>query len=136
VTAFPFLRTAQWLLVLRVVIALYMVAHGVTRAAVDTVDDFGGFLTLKGFPFGTALAWSITLVEIAGGLLLASGRLVRPLAAVFVMQHAMGILLVHAPRGWFTVGHQSGGAEYSVLLLLCFLVVASTADAGRTDGSR
>ena len=35
--------------------------------------------------------------------------------------------LVHAPRGWFTVGHQSGGAEYSVLLLLCFLLTASTA---------
>ena len=30
---FPFLSTAQWLVVLRVVLGLYMTAHGATRAA-------------------------------------------------------------------------------------------------------
>ncbi len=126
---FPFLATTQWLTVLRIVIALYMVAHGATRAYVGTVDDFGGFLTGKGFPAGVALAWAITSFEIAGGLALAFGRWVRPIAAGFAMEHLFGIVLVHAPRGWFTVGHQGGGAEYSVLLLLCFLLTASTARA-------
>jgi putative oxidoreductase len=124
---FPFLPTAQWLVVLRVVLGLYMVAHGATRAAVGTVDDFGGFLDSRGFPLGVVLAWGITINEIVGGLTLAGGRFVRVLAGVFAAEHAMGIILVHAPRGWFTVGHQAGGAEYSVLLLLCFLLTASTA---------
>lgn len=124
---FPFLSTAQWLVVLRVVIGLYMAAHGVTRIFAGTVDDFGGFLSGQGFPLGLVVAWGITIGEVVGGATLASGRLVRPLAGVFAVEHLMGIILVHAPRGWFTVGHQSGGAEYSVLLLLCFLLVASTA---------
>lgn len=128
---FPFLSTAQWVVVLRVVLGLYMVAHGAMRAYVGTVDDFGGFLGSKGFPAGVAIAWGITLFEMLGGLTLAAGRFVRPIATVFALEHVMGIILVHAPRGWFTVGHQAGGAEYSVLLLLCFLLVASTDAAPR-----
>lgn len=124
---FPFLSTAQWLTVLRVLLGLYMVAHGATRAAVATVDDFGGFFASLGVPFGVPLAWVITVMEIAGGLALASGRAVRVLAAWFAAQHVMGIVLVHAPRGWFTVGHQVGGAEYSVLLLCCFLLIGARA---------
>ncbi len=124
---FPFLQTSTWLRVLRVVLGLYMVAHGATRIGVGTVDDFGAFLDGRGFPLGVVLAWTITLVEIVGGTAFAAGRLVRALGAVFAAEHVMGIVLVHAPRGWFTVGHQAGGAEYSVLLLLCFLLVASTA---------
>jgi len=126
---FPFLPTSTWLQVLRVVLGIYMVAHGATRIGVGTVDDFGAFLSGRGFPFGAALAWSITLMEVVGGSAFAAGRLVRVLGAVFAAEHVMGIVLVHAPRGWFTVGHQGGGAEYSVLLLLCFLLVASTAEA-------
>lgn len=127
---FPFLTTAQWLTALRVVIGLYMVAHGATRAYVGTVDDFGGFLASRGFPAGVAIAWGITLWEISAGLTLAAGRFVRAISGGFALEHLFGIVLVHAPRGWFTVGHQSGGAEYSVLLLLCFLLTASTARRG------
>lgn len=124
---FPFLSTARWLVILRVMLGCYMAAHGVTRAVVGTVSDFGGFLGSQGIPFGVLVAWGITINEMFGGLTLASGRLVRPLAAVFVFEHLMGILLVHAPRGWFTVGYQAGGAEYSVLLVVCFLLTAAAA---------
>ncbi len=123
---FPFLTTSQWLTVLRAVLGLYMVAHGAMRAYEGTVDDFGGFLGGKGFPAGVAVAWAITAFEIVGGSVLAFGRWIRPVAALFAMEHLFGIVLVHAPIGWFTVGHQSGGAEYSVLLLICFLLTAST----------
>ena len=124
---FPFLDTTQWLTVLRIVIGLYMVAHGTTRAVVGTVDDFGGFFASKGIPAGVVLAWCITIWEVVGGLTLASGRFVRLIAGGFALEHLFGIILVHLPRGWFTVGHQAGGAEFSVLLLICFLLTASTA---------
>jgi putative oxidoreductase len=127
---FPFLSTAQYLVMLRVVVGLYMVAHGAMRVYVGTVDNFGGFLASQGFPFGVAIAWVITLNEIIAGSVLASGRYVRLICGVFVVEHLFGIALVHAPRGWFTVGHQVGGAEYSVLMVLCFLLVASTASRG------
>jgi putative oxidoreductase len=124
---FPFLSTAQYLVVLRAVVGLYMVAHGAMRVYVGTVDNFGAFLSSQGFPLGVWVAWGITLNEIIAGSILASGRFVRVIAGVFVLEHLFGIALVHAPRGWFTVGHQVGGAEYSVLIVVCFLVVASTA---------
>lgn len=132
--SFPFLLTARWLHVLRAVLGLYMCAHGATRAAVGTVDDFGAFFGSLGIPGGVALAWAITTFEVLGGLTLAAGRLVRPLAALFAAEHVMGIVLVHAPRGWFTVGHQAGGAEYSVLLLICFLLTAADARDRRIEG--
>ncbi|MBX9929610.1 MAG: DoxX family protein [Gemmatimonadaceae bacterium] len=117
---------------LRVVLGLYMAAHGAARAALGTVGLFGEFLSSNGLPFGVLIAWTITIYEIVGGGIFAAGRFVRPLAALFAAEHIAGIVMVHAPRGWFTVGHQSGGAEYSVLLLLCFLLSASTPprDAG------
>lgn len=130
---FPFLSTAAYLTALRVLIGGYMVTHGVTRAYVGTVDDFGGFFASKGLPLsaGIALAWAITVTEIVAGSTLAAGRFIRPIAAIFAVEHLMGIILVHAPRGWFTVGHGVGGAEFSVLLLLCFLLVGSTANAAK-----
>jgi putative oxidoreductase len=124
---FPFLPTTRWLLVLRVMLGLYMAAHGVTRTVVGTVADFGGFLSSQGIPLGVVVAWGITALEVLGGATLARGWWIRPVAAAFTVEHVVGIILVHARNGWFTVGYQSGGAEYSVLLVACFLTVASTA---------
>ena len=117
---------------LRTVAALFMVIHGIARASLGIVDDFGGFLEATGFPFGTVIAWLLTLVEIGGGLLLASGRFVRPLAVWFAVQLAVGIALVHGPEGWFVVGAGRNGMEYSVLLIAVFAAVAWARPTGWT----
>ena len=132
---FPFLSTAQWLNVLRIAISLFMVAHGVIRIYAGTVGGFGGFLESKGFPFGGSIAWGITGFEIVGGITLALGFFRPWIAAVFILQLLMGIVLVHAANGWFVVGYTSGGVEYSVLLILCFLLVASTGRKEKTTAS-
>jgi len=122
---FPFLSTNQWLTVLRIAVGLMMAAHGGIRTYAGTVGGFGGFLESKGFPAGEAIAWAITVFEIAGGIALALGFYVRILAAIFILELIMGIILVHAAIGWFVVGYTSGGAEYSTLLILCLMVIAS-----------
>jgi putative oxidoreductase len=115
------------LVLLRAGTALVLIIHGVARAWLGIVDDFGVVLSGWGFPVGPALAWTITIVEIVGGTLLAAGFLVRPLCAWFAAQLLMGIYLIHARAGWFVVGAGRNGAEFSVLLLLCLAVVALTA---------
>jgi putative oxidoreductase len=50
----------------------------------------------------------------------------------FGVQLAMGIYLVHAPAGWFVVGAGRNGMEFSVLLILCLLVIAMTSPTGYT----
>lgn len=116
------------LVIVRVAAAGVMIVHGVARASLDIVDDFGVALAGWGLPAGHALAWLLTAVEVVGGAALAAGQLIRPLALWFIAELVAGIVLVHAPSGWFVVGAGRNGAEFSVLLVLCFcaLLLAGT----------
>lgn len=109
----------------RILVAGLFIAHGIIRAAVGTVDEFGAFLDSRGFPLGIVLAWIITVYEIVGGAALAAGKWTRPLALGFVAHQVMGIILVHAKNGWFVVGHGTYGVEYSVLLIGSCLLIAA-----------
>lgn len=106
--------------IIRFAVAILLGIHGVARIF-NGVAPFGEFLAAKGFPLGLVIAWSITIFEIAGAVLLILRRYVVPVAAVFILQLAMGILLIHAQNGWFVVGAGRNGTEYSVLLIVAFL---------------
>ncbi|MDX2048607.1 MAG: DoxX family protein [Chitinophagaceae bacterium] len=122
---FPFLSAKSAQTLLRISVSLIMMAHGVIRIYAGTVGGFGEFLNSKGFIIGKALAWGITIFEITGGAIMASGSFVKWICMIFIIEHIMGIILVHAKNGWFVVGHQSGGVEYSVLLIISFIVIAA-----------
>lgn len=115
------------LVILRIGVAVLLIVHGLARVGLGIVDDFGTGLGIWGFPAGLALAWTITVVEIAGGTALAAGYFVRFLTAWFAFQLAMGIYLIHGRVGWFVVGAGRNGMEYSVLLILCLGVIALSA---------
>jgi len=119
---------------LRVVVASVFVIHGITRLMNGTVGGFGGFIGSWGFPAGVALAWTITVVEVLGGLSLAAGYGVRVLAAWFALVIAAGIVMVHASSGWFVVGAGRNGAEYSVLILASLVAAALTDSSGWRPG--
>ena len=53
----------------------------------------------------------------------ALGRFVWPLSLAYSAIYSVGIVLVHAPAGWFVVGAGRNGAEYSVLLIVTLLCV-------------
>ena len=111
---------------LRLAVASVFVIHGIARASLGIVDDFGGFFAAHGLPAGVALAWGVTVIEIAGGLALAAGVAVRPLVVWFAIQILAGIALIHGQVGWFVVGAGRNGAEYSALIVVCLIVVAMT----------
>jgi len=116
---------AQAMHAVRIAAAGTMVIHGIARVALGGVVPFGGFLSQQQhLPFGVAIAWVLTVVEIAGGLVLAAGFARRCLALWFAAQLAVGIAMVHASSGWFVVGAGRNGAEYNVVLIVCFLAVA------------
>jgi len=123
--SFPFISSGNALVLLRIVVALIMIAHGMMRLIVNSLNDFGNFLTSKGFPIGEMFAWGITIFELAGGILLLIGLYRRWIALILIIELITGIILVHAKNGWFVVGHQSGGMEYSVLLIICLVVIAA-----------
>jgi putative oxidoreductase len=115
----------QSVVLLRIGVSILMMAHGFQRLYYNTVNDFGEFLNAKGFLIGRMLAWSITIFELTGGLLMAIGIFTRWISLSWLVVITMGIVLVHAQNGWFVVGPSTGGVEYSILLLLALIVIAS-----------
>jgi putative oxidoreductase len=103
-----------------------MIIHGIGRISLGLVDDFGGFFSSKGFPMGFYLAWGLTIFEIVGGLAMAAGFAVAPIALLFIIELLTGIYLVHSVSGWFVVGAGRNGMEYSVLLICVLGAVAYT----------
>ncbi len=116
---------------LRVVAAILIFIHGVARIVLGGVAPFGGFLTASNLPIGYGLAWMVTVIEIVGTPVLASGRYVRALSLYYTVELVLGILLVHAREGWFVVGAGRNGVEYSVLLISVLLVLAWVGDQRR-----
>jgi putative oxidoreductase len=114
---------------LRAAVASVFVIHGIARVILGGVVPFGQFLTASGLPAGVAIAWTLTVVEIVGGIALGLGVAVKPLVAWFAVQIAVGIVMVHGQAGWFVVGAGRNGAEYSALILVCLLVVVLTDSA-------
>ena len=119
-------RFSNAIIFLRVAVAAFMLIHGVARISLGIVDDFGGFFTAKGFPLGFYLAWGITIFEIVGGLAMAAGFAVAPIALLFIIELATGIYLIHLNQGWFVVGAGRNGMEYSALLICVLGAVAYT----------
>ena len=124
---FPYISMAHSLILLRIIVASLLAAHGAMRLYNGTVGGFGEFLNSKGFMIGPGIAWFLTIFEMAGGVIMAGGYFVKWIAAIFMIEIIMGIILVHAKNGWFVVGHQAGGVEYSVLIIFSLLVIAASA---------
>ena len=110
-------------LVLRIVLAGLIAAHGWVRWLGGGEQQLGEFLSSQGLPSGDAIAAAITAVEILGTLLLVSGRWIAALAVIYTCIYATGIYMVHAEHGWFVVGKGRNGVEYSVLLIAALLCV-------------
>lgn len=116
------------LTVLRIVIGIIMIAHGVMRLYLGTVGGFGEFLNSFGIFIGTPLAWGITIFEVVGGAALALNFFTRWISLIWAVQLLVGIIIVHAQNGWFVVGASTGGMEYSVLLIGALLVLNAHGD--------
>jgi putative oxidoreductase len=116
-------RRLSNLALLRWAVSLLLFIHGAARWWAGGVSPFGDFLTAQGFPFGLAIAVGVTGLELVGGALMAANRAVAWLAPAFALQLLIGIGLVHAPAGWFVVGLGRNGVEYSVLLVVCLLLI-------------
>jgi putative oxidoreductase len=112
-------------LVLRLVLAGLVAAHGYYRLFTGGSSGFGQWLTSQNIPFGLVVAWAVTLSEVVGSMLLAFGRWIFPVTLLLSVVYGVGIVMVHAPDGWFVVGAGRNGAEYSVLLIVALLCVGA-----------
>lgn len=110
------------LAILRVVLGVIYIAHG-TPKLLGGVGGLAETLAGVGFPAPFAWAWLVTLLESLGGLLLIVGLLVAPVALLLCVEMVLGIVLVHAPNGWYVIGPGTGGVEFNVLLIASLLAL-------------
>lgn len=123
-------------LVLRLTLAALIAAHGWARLVHGGVAPFGVWLQSQGIPLGVAIAWTVTLLEMFGAIVFAAGLLSLPLALMFSAIYVAGIIMVHAPAGWFVVGLGRNGMEFSVLLIVGLLCTGFASRRHRHDRFR
>ncbi len=131
--AFPFLTSKQAIVLLRVAIAVMFMAHAGVRVMNGTIPRFAEFLNGLGLFHGIGWVWAITLFELIGGAMLIVGQFTRWMTAGFMLISGMGIVLIHAAKGWFVGEHGTGGVEYSIVLFVACVVLAA-ADRERDSG--
>ena len=122
---FPFLSFPQAMLLLRVAIAVMFMAHAITRIANGTIPRFAGFLEDKGFIYGMAVVWAITVVEIVCGSLLIIGKHTR-WAAAGLMAKLQALLVA--------VGTQPGPAVLMEGMTVQILTYATNQAPARLTG--
>jgi putative oxidoreductase len=125
ITAFPFVSLRHSLIILRVSLAVFFMAHAVVRIGNDTIAQFASFLSTRGWPFALAIVWMISVWEISAGIALMLNRYVRLAAAGLMFIDIMGILIIHVHLGWFVEEHGTGGVEYSLALLVGLVTICA-----------
>jgi len=117
------LKPAHSIAGLRMMVAIVFILHSSVRIYYNTLPGFGDFLHDKGFPFGFYLAWIVTLFEFTGGILMFFRLFVKTFCVGETIILITGIITVHKDNGWFVVGRNAGGMEYSVVLITILIAV-------------
>ena len=123
---FPFITLKQSIVILRISVALIFITHAVVRIANGTIAQFAGFLNSKEIPNSSFVVWGITVYEIFGSIVLALGYYTKILSAGFIVMLLVGVILIHASLGWFVGEHGTGGSEYSFILIISLIVIATS----------
>ncbi len=87
--------------VLRVVVGVVFLAHGVQKLFVRGFGNLAAFLSRFGIPALMLAAVIVTLVEFLGGLMLILGLYTRWAAAPLAIDMLVAILTIHFRNGFF-----------------------------------
>lgn len=128
-----FLRLVQPTLLLRIIIAILLLSHGIPGMLDGGVMNFGKFyLNEIGFaPYGVALAWTIKISHVVCAILILLDKYIFPACLFTIAIMIAGIVLIHFNEGWFVVGGGRNGMEYNVLII--FVLLQIMVNSWKTD---
>ncbi len=111
------------LTILRVVLGVIFIAHG-APSIFGGMEGTIALLESQGIPIPTVTAWFISLLGFVGGMCLIAGFLVTPISLLLIVYMMLGIIFVHAARGFYVLGpNANGGIEYNLLLAASLLML-------------
>lgn len=101
------------LVIVRIGVALIILMHPLHGFLhPENLPRFGEFLSSLGYPIGTALAWTVIILQAFASIALLLNRYVIAACLVQIVVICFGIVHVHAQYGWYVVGPGSGGMEW------------------------
>ncbi|MDO5033030.1 DoxX family protein [Corynebacterium sp.] len=115
----PAVRDAA-LLVLRAVLGIIFVAHGVDKMFLRGMDETIGQFSAWGVPQPKLSAYLCSLAEMVGGSLLVVGLLTTFFAGLLALLAACALYFVHLGHGLFAT---DGGIEYPLVLIVALLMI-------------
>ena len=95
--------------IVRIGVALIILMHplhGYTHP--EGLPNFGAFLEHLGYPFGTALAWSVITLQALCSVALIANRFVVPACIGHMVVICFGLVHVHYQYGWYVGWAQKG----------------------------
>lgn len=110
------------LTILRVVLGVIFIAHGLPKLT-GGIEGTAEFFGMLGIPAPLVAAWFIALLETLGGLMLLIGFFVTPVSLLLVAHMLTGIVLVHAPNGFYVIGPGHDGIAFNLLLIAALLAM-------------
>jgi putative oxidoreductase len=111
-------------LVVRVIVGVIMVAHGLQKLTQMGPGNFGGqVLAGLGVPLPELMGYMVTFVELLGGILLIVGLFSRLTALLLTIDLVVAILLVKLNVGLIAPQGSGAGAELDLALIAGLLVV-------------
>ena len=109
------------LVVLRVIVGIVFLAHGLQKVLQFGVGGFAGNLEGQGVPLPLFFAVVVTLVEVVGGVALILGFLTRLVAVPLAIDMLVAMLMVHLPNGFFMMNN---GIGLTLILLAASVALA------------
>ena len=108
------------LLLLRAVLGLVFVAHGVDKMFFAGIDETTGQFSAMGIPQPHVSAYIAALGEMIGGSLLVVGLLTTFVAGALALFMACALYFVHLGHGLFAA---DGGFEYPAVLIASLVMI-------------
>lgn len=110
------------LVILRVVLGIIFIAHGIPKLT-GGIEGTAGYFGSLGIPAAVIAAWLIALLESLGGLMLLLGFFVTPTSLLLTVHMLTGIVLAHASNGFYVIGEGQGGIEFNLILIASLLAL-------------
>lgn len=123
-------RRAYGPLLLRVVLGVVFIAHGLVGAFVYTPAGLAQGFAAIGIPLPALNAWVVVLVHLLGGAMILTGLFTRLNGLVHAVVMTVATLTAHAAQGFFLKGiildagagtAMAGGYEYTLVLAVASL---------------
>lgn len=112
-------------LIVRVIVGVVMAAHGLQKLTEMGPSTFGRMMLAElGVPLPVFFGYFVTLLELAGGILLVVGLLSRLSALLLAIDLVVAILLVKVGIGLIApMGAMLPGAELDLALIAGFVAI-------------